>query len=572
MTKRQQELFSGLPSKQKYVSDYPDLFAEWHPTKNGRKVPEDFTHGSNKKVWWKCTEGHEWNASIVNRSKGRGCPYCANKLVCSDNNLEVLYPEVAKYWSVKNKVHSSEVLPKSGKRYIWECLNGHSWEDTPHNLVNKKFPCPKCQYAERGDGLRKAKPSFNLATEHPKLCQQWDHKKNEKQPSFYMPKSNDKVWWSCDENHSWKASIDSRTRGNGCPYCGKTHATSEYNLKSLYPELMVEWHPTKNSVEPDQFRPSSNIEVWWKCVKGHEWKAPIYRRTGGSGCSKCSNQSSKNEMRLYTELASIFGDVRHRHKIEGSEADIFLPDFNIAIEYDGKYWHKDKDSDDKKKQSFFHDRGIKLLRVREAPLTQMQPHDLVIPMGSFLTKEILNEVVRFIGSNDAKIQKYLTLKYFIAEETYLKYLEYFPAPFPDKSLAAVNPSLALEWHPSKNGPLKPENFTQSAKPKVWWICEKGHEWQANIYSRNIGGHTCPYCSGRKASSETCMAATHPKLAEMFHPTKNGKITPFNIKAGTGKKLWWQCLENHEHEWQRSGDRMKQPRKSPYCPICAGRKT
>ena len=136
MTKRQQELFSGLPSKQKYVSDYPDLFAEWHPTKNGRKVPEDFTHGSNKKVWWKCTKGHEWNASIVNRSKGRGCPYCANKLVCSDNDLEVLYPEVAKYWSVKNKVHSSEVLPKSGKRYIWECLNGHSWEDTPHNLVN----------------------------------------------------------------------------------------------------------------------------------------------------------------------------------------------------------------------------------------------------------------------------------------------------------------------------------------------------------------------------------------------------------------------------------------------------
>ena len=83
MTKRQQELFSGLPSKQKHVSDYPDLFAEWHPTKNGRKVPEDFTHGSNKKVWWKCTEGHEWNASIVNRSKGRGCPFCANKLVCS---------------------------------------------------------------------------------------------------------------------------------------------------------------------------------------------------------------------------------------------------------------------------------------------------------------------------------------------------------------------------------------------------------------------------------------------------------------------------------------------------------
>ena len=430
MTKRQTELFPGLQSSKKYLSDYPLLVLEWHPTKNKNKFPEDFLHKSNKKIWWKCEYGHEWEAAIYSRVSGKGCPYCGHQLASPDNNLTVHYPE-----------------------------------------------------------------------------------------------------------------------------------------------LISEWHPLKNDKSPDNYLPHSNLKVWWQCAKGHEWETTISHRTNlGNGCPSCSNQSSKNEIRIYTELMSIFDDLFHRHKIEGVEADIFIPELNVAIEYDGKYWHKDKDSDDKKKQSFFHDRGIKLLRVREAPLTQMQPHDLVIPMGSFLTKEILNEVVRFIGSNDAKIQKYLTLKYFIAEETYLKYLEYFPAPFPDKSLAAVNPSLALEWHPSKNGPLKPENFTQSAKPKVWWICEKGHEWQANIYSRNIGGHTCPYCSGRKASSETCMAATHPKLAEMFHPTKNGKITPFNIKAGTGKKLWWQCLENHEHEWQRSGDRMKQPRKSPYCPICAGRKT
>ena len=51
MSRRQTDLFPELPDGKKYVSDYPDLAAEWHPTKNGEKLPEDFLHGSNKKVW-----------------------------------------------------------------------------------------------------------------------------------------------------------------------------------------------------------------------------------------------------------------------------------------------------------------------------------------------------------------------------------------------------------------------------------------------------------------------------------------------------------------------------------------
>ena len=39
MTKRQSELFPELPSNKKYVFDYPELVAEWHPTKNGKLLP-----------------------------------------------------------------------------------------------------------------------------------------------------------------------------------------------------------------------------------------------------------------------------------------------------------------------------------------------------------------------------------------------------------------------------------------------------------------------------------------------------------------------------------------------------
>ena len=57
----------------------PDLVKEWHPTKNGTLTPMDVAPYSNKKVWWICGKGHEWEAHISNRSKGIGCPYCSGK-------------------------------------------------------------------------------------------------------------------------------------------------------------------------------------------------------------------------------------------------------------------------------------------------------------------------------------------------------------------------------------------------------------------------------------------------------------------------------------------------------------
>jgi len=69
MTKRQSELFPELPSDKKYVSDYPELVAEWHPTKNGNLLPDGFHVGSHEKVWWKCSKGHEWQTELRLRTR-----------------------------------------------------------------------------------------------------------------------------------------------------------------------------------------------------------------------------------------------------------------------------------------------------------------------------------------------------------------------------------------------------------------------------------------------------------------------------------------------------------------------
>ena len=57
----------------------PKVAEQWHPTLNGELRPEDVTLGSNKKVWWRCRDGHVWQAAVFSRTRKKpaGCPVCA---------------------------------------------------------------------------------------------------------------------------------------------------------------------------------------------------------------------------------------------------------------------------------------------------------------------------------------------------------------------------------------------------------------------------------------------------------------------------------------------------------------
>ncbi len=133
------------------------------------------------------------------------------------------------------------------------------------------------------------------------------------------------------------------------------------------------------------------------------------------------------------------------------------------------------------------------------------------------------------------------------------------------TLAIVNPILAAQWHPTKNAPLTPSDVTYGSPRKVWWICAKGHEWQAAIATRNIGSG-CPYCSGHYASPEYCLQVDNPHLAAQWHLTKNAPLTPFDVTPHTGRKVWWLCTEGTGHEWEAT---VASRNKGRGCPFCAG---
>ena len=57
---------------------YPQLAKEWYQEMNVL-TPKEILPLSNRKVWWKCREGHLWNTTVYSRSIGNGCPFCSRK-------------------------------------------------------------------------------------------------------------------------------------------------------------------------------------------------------------------------------------------------------------------------------------------------------------------------------------------------------------------------------------------------------------------------------------------------------------------------------------------------------------
>jgi hypothetical protein len=145
----------------------------------------------------------------------------------------------------------------------------------------------------------------DLATLRPDLALQWHPTKNgDKTPEMFSKGSREKICWVCPLGHEWFATINSRSQGNGCPFCsGRNVIKSVNDLATLSPDLISQWHPTKNGdLTPDKVTAHSGQKAWWVCPLGHEWEATIASRSNGGGCPICAG---KQVLVGYNDLATV---------------------------------------------------------------------------------------------------------------------------------------------------------------------------------------------------------------------------------------------------------------------------
>ena len=123
----------------------PNLINEWDYTKNGTLLPSNVSIGSDKKVWWICDKGHSYISSIYSKTRGRGCPVCAGKVVLKGyNDFATHFPDLLNEWDIdKNEQSPFEVSYGSDKKYWWKCSKGHSYEQSISCRKSSKG-CPFC--------------------------------------------------------------------------------------------------------------------------------------------------------------------------------------------------------------------------------------------------------------------------------------------------------------------------------------------------------------------------------------------------------------------------------------------
>jgi hypothetical protein len=91
---------------------------------------------------------------------------------------------------------------------------------------------------------------------------------------------------------------------------------------------------------------------------------------------------------------------------------------------------------------------------------------------------------------------------------------------------------------TQNGNLTPNDVSYGGGKKVWWLCCKGHEWQATIKNRTLG-RNCPFCAGKKATPEKNFARLYPEISEQWHPSKSGflKVTEKDVQRAEIESDW-----------------------------------
>lgn len=404
-----------------------------------------------------------------------------------------------------------------------------------------------------------------------KLMKEWDFEKNIQFNPYKLSKySNKAVYWICSKcKHSWKASVSTRSLGHGCPACSGRVATKDKNLEKIDPDLAKEWHPTKNGkLKPTDVLPYSEQKVWWQCRRGHEWKASISNRYQGRNCQQCSYElkTSFPEQCIVFYLSQYYV-IESRKKINNWEIDVYLPEYNIGIEYDGIAYHKRLRLEDreKRKEIALKKEKIELIRIKEDYEKQGEDNNIIYFIVDYKYSNLEAALNKLCNKINKITQKEIILDININRDRQKIYKNYI-AYEKKNNFATKFPELLEFWNYEKNENLIPEYFSYQSNKSVWWKCKKcDGEWKESVI--NVAkGNRCPFCSGHRIlRGYNDLETLNPILSNEWNYERNGDLLPSMVTCGSNRKVWWKCKNGHE--WFETVNRRN---KNIICPYCSGR--
>jgi predicted nucleic acid-binding Zn-ribbon protein len=515
-------------------------------------------------VLCECTVcGYQWPGIPNNLLRGEGCGQCAGHL----KKTTASFVEEMKRINPSIQIVGEYVDSKT--HIACKCLVcGHEWSPIPSSLL-KGHGCKLC--AEKVNSKKR-----KLTTE------QFLERLRIRNPGVQILENyiDFKTPIRCRcvcGNDSWLVKPGNLLKGSLCKECAgqrsakKQKGHSRPNKHKKTHEEFIKECFEKNPtilIIGDYSGADNMLEVQCKRC-GHIWNPRAQVLLKGSGCPKCHRkmQTSFAEQAIFFYVKKQYPNSVNGYKngFGQSELDIFIPELQIGIEYDGRKWHKNKENIEMRKYSICNDRGITLIRVRERKVRDVaQICDYIIyseygDRKNYISLDrCIRELLRLLNiSADVDCNR----DRIKIQEQYFKRIE-------EQSLGTLFPELAKEWHQPSNGNITPFMVKPKSNVAYYWACPDCGEIYPAPPANRIAGSGCASCAGVKKLTheefEHRVLEKHPNLILLgkYHNsteqikcqcTTCGQIwdaTPQSITNGKGcKKCWNKAMADQKRKTQ-----------------------
>ncbi len=571
------------------ATTHPDLVQDWDYEANGNYTPFNVTHGSDRKIHWKCHEcGHKWIAALSSRSLGTGCPKCGKEVQTS-------FPEQAVFYYIKQffpDALNSDIeaigleldiyIPSERIAVEYDGLRWHS--DAKRQEVEKEKN-NRCREKDilliriREDELEEYEDCavcINVCGRH---------------SSTALSNAITEVLKHISNTITPDVNVDRDAAEIYSQYITREKSLS---LQHLFPDIAKEWHSYKNgTITPEKIRSKSNKKFWWKCSLGHDYYMSVNDRTGAkkSGCPYCAG---RKVLKGFNDLMTNYPEIASEWNYE--QNDTLTPEQVTSGSSKKVWWTCYKCG--KVFQAAISSRirgtkGCKECNLKEAALTWTLATKGVDDLATIypeIAKEWDYDNNKGLTPEDVKIHSQRVIWWKCSkcsgrwQATVNTRSSGCGCPYCAgkrvtvgvNDLATIAPEKIKLWDYEANAPLKPENIIASSHKVITWRCEKGHTWKRAV-REEIKSQGCPTCLGKPKMQKTSqgririnqdlgehsLVSTHPELCVEWDYEKNDEKKPSHYSAGSHYKAWWKC--NKGHSWQANiSSRALKGRGCPYC--------
>jgi len=243
-----------------------------------------------------------------------------------------------------------------------------SFFQTPRNHLFKKSGCNACAVERSKLTNTKTNDEFIIQSTH-------IHDNKYDYSRTHYKNANTKVEIVCPIHGSFFQTPSSHLRGNGCKKCAVRLTTEGFIDKAnsihngKYDYCSTQYFTGKEKI---------NIS----CPEHGIFNQRAESHLQGIGCPTCANERtikiSSGEQQIVDFIKSIATHTQiilnSRSIIHPREIDIYIPEYNVAIEYNGIYWHSELAGKDKlyhiTKTNVCNKQNIHLIHILESEWLQ----------------------------------------------------------------------------------------------------------------------------------------------------------------------------------------------------------